>query len=352
MHAGLTEDDGQSVVAFCATSFLTLMVVIFGYLSDSLDNELMSDLDRDIIQRCREKFRGNAEPVDPCLDTRCRSIRKDASCRFIMTLSDQQLVTGLAILTSSVSIQGKLTGYEFSMTCGLALMAFTTHIATLSAVRTDFKPRDLISNIRIIAMTATVILLVYALPINLIAWFELPVQCALEGYHDFPDHLSLAANIAFFLLIIRIYYTQIQRVYFDHRTSVYVAYWLKKGFRWRGDGDTGSPGHMHVDEYEPARCRAELQRIQELQSRPIMRWILTGRFRYRSDGSFLQHLPNIVFSFATGLSLIIYTRTDTDVELNEDASDMGFGQMMALLLLALQVLGGAEAYRGMLSETT
>ena len=92
-----------------------------------------------------------------------------------MTLSDQQLVTGLAILTSSVSIQGKLTGYEFSMTCGLALMAFTTHIATLSAVRTDFKRHDLISNIRILAMTATVILLVYALPINLIAWFELPV---------------------------------------------------------------------------------------------------------------------------------------------------------------------------------
>lgn len=309
----------------------------------------MSDLDREIIQRCRRRFKREPEPVDPRLAAQNRRLRKEAVGRFIMTLSDQQLVTGLAIMTSSVSIPGKITGYEFSMTCGLALLAFTTHVATLSAVRPDFKSNDLVSNIRITAMTATVLLLVYALIINLIAWFPIPVQCAFEGEFYHPDPLTLAANIVFFLLILRIYYTPVQRIYFSHRTSVYAAHWFctRVGRPWRRpNGVTVNSRRTLVDEYEPWQCREELRVIQGARSWR-KRWLLSGIFRYRSDGSFLQRLPDIVFSFWTGLSLIIYTRSDTSVELNDDASEMGFGQMMALLLLGLQLLGAAEAYRSM-----
>ena len=65
-----------------------------------------------------------------------------------------------------------------------------------------------------------------------------------------------------------------------------------------------------------------------------MRWVLTGMFRYSSGGSFLQLIPDMVFSFWAGLAIIILSRTGTYTELNETASEMGFGQMMALLLIA------------------
>ena len=86
--------------------------------------------------------------------------------------------------------------------------------------------------------------------------------------------------------------------------------------------------------------------IRDTQSRPV-RWLRSGIFKYRSDGSFLHCLPNLVLSFGTGLSIIIYTRSDDSMELDEDASEIGVGQMMALLLLGLQLLGAAEAYRSM-----
>lgn len=87
----------QSIIAFCFTAFLAILTDIFGYLSDSLDDALMSDLDRHIIQWVQiqlAKSIKNPEPVESRLAEQKRIARKEAIGRFIIMLSDQQLVTG------------------------------------------------------------------------------------------------------------------------------------------------------------------------------------------------------------------------------------------------------------------
>jgi len=58
---------------------------------------------------------------------------KQAVSRFILALSDQQLVTGLAILVSGVARQRNLIAWEFYMVLSLAWSSTTSHLATLDA---------------------------------------------------------------------------------------------------------------------------------------------------------------------------------------------------------------------------
>lgn len=312
----------------------------------------MSDLDRDIIQwfQTKSKSRKPSEPVEPELAKKRKRVRTEAIGRFIMTLSDQQLVTGIGILTSSISNQAKLTGYEFSMTCGLALLSFTTTVTTLSALRAEFIHRDPIANIRIMSMTVMLVMLVYALSLNMFAYTDIPVQCVFEGVYEPLDGLTLAGNIIYLVLIIRIYYNLIMFIYFRQSASIHIAHWLRTAFEWRMKGtllpeSPGSLGYMYLNEYKSAEDREELQRIQKYRS-PMIRELLFGEFRYRPDGSFLMLIPEILFSLSTGLSSTTTTRISTTAVLAKDASDMGFGQMMALLLLGSQLLSAAETYRG------
>lgn len=310
----------------------------------------MSDLDRHIIQWVQmqlAKIIKTPEPVEPRLAEQKRIARKEAIGRFIIMLSDHQLVTGLAVMISSAANQASLTGYEFSTTSGLPFLSFTTHVATLSAMRTDFFPRDPIGNLRIISMTAMVILLIYSLSVGMFTQLDIPVQNVFEGKYRHASRLNTLGNAALFILTLRIYYYPIHRIYFKEHVPVYVAHWLKSVSNWQTDRSErlGISSCLHIDEYKSARRREQLQRIRECRSL-LLQWLLTGLYRYRSDEGFLIHIPDVAFTISTGLAIIIYTRRKSVVNLPDGASNMGFGQMMALLLSGLQFLAGAEIYRG------
>ena len=252
-------------------------------------------------------------------------------------------------MISCISNLHEITGYEFSMVCGLVLMAYTTHIATLSAAITEFRRNDIISNIRIIAMTATVLLLACALMADLLTLLPVPVQCVFKGYISSPSSLSLTVNIVYILFILRIYYSYVQPIYFDHPMSVHIAHWLntRVGRPWRQPNRAmRTSSHMRVDEYESAQWREALQKIRRSRWRRYQ-WILVGTFRYSFDSSFLPRLPDIVFGFGSGLALISSARSRVPGLVHDEVSEMGFGQIMALVLLTLQFLVVAETYRGM-----
>src|ERR1700734_1263414 len=61
--------------------------------------------------------------------------------RFILGLSDQQLVTGLAILITGYYLHCKISYYHFNLVINLAWFSSTTHLATLLALKEYFKKR-------------------------------------------------------------------------------------------------------------------------------------------------------------------------------------------------------------------
>ncbi len=93
--------------------------------------------------------------------------RKQVVTQFILTLSDQQLVTGLAILVSGIANQSRLTLYEFSVMVGLALFSSTTHLVTLDALRIYLKTHSLIRHVRVVGIVAVLGLLFYAFVVTL-----------------------------------------------------------------------------------------------------------------------------------------------------------------------------------------
>ena len=106
--------------------------------------------------------------------------RQEVLTRFILTLSDQQLVTGLAILIGAVSNQRILSVYEFSVVLSLAWFSSTTHLATLDALREYFLEHKVVRSWRVGGMLSLLVLLSYCLVVVVFAQplgETVPVQC-------------------------------------------------------------------------------------------------------------------------------------------------------------------------------
>lgn len=78
----------QVLAAFASTGFITFGAIVLAYLTESLPESV-------------EK-------------------RTEAHRRFILMLSEQQVVTGLAIMIGTVANVCRLTNYEFEVVVGLA----------------------------------------------------------------------------------------------------------------------------------------------------------------------------------------------------------------------------------------
>lgn len=57
-------------------------------------------------------------------------------------------------------------------------------------------------------------------------------------------------------------------------------------------------------------------------------------------------MAGVAFSFSYGISQVIYYRFQYKIQLAPDANEFGFGQLMALFLLALPLLAVVELLCG------
>lgn len=128
----------QVLYAYLISALLAILSIVYGYLSDSLPESYLNETDRTVIhsfQSClpSERSVGRIRAVydktksfllfgrqsrPPRKLTRRQ--REEVLKRFILTLSDQQLATGLAILIAAVANQCTLTVWEFQLAFALA----------------------------------------------------------------------------------------------------------------------------------------------------------------------------------------------------------------------------------------
>jgi hypothetical protein len=189
-------------VAFFATAVVAVGAIFFGYLPESFPDSYYNDLDRFVIKACKKTKDSKAilwlfsgwhtikNRLKSCLGLKPATPPsslppepwQEAFSRFILTLSDQQLVTGLAILIGAVSNQQILSVYEFSVVLSLAWFSSTTHLATLDALREYFLEHKVVRNWRVGGMLSLLALLSYCLVTAMLAQTRLldptvPIQC-------------------------------------------------------------------------------------------------------------------------------------------------------------------------------
>ncbi|POS68939.1 hypothetical protein DHEL01_v212666 [Diaporthe helianthi] len=336
-----------ALAAFFTTAAITYFTVIVAYFTNTLDRDLINPFDAKVIEMTRKvlfRSKPKTQDLEPgghnAIASRSyhqadssRKARKDAISDFLVSLSDQQLVTGLAVLVAAVSGQQSLTGYDFSVATCLAWFSCTTHLATIDVLCVRFNRHRIIRHVRVAGLVCLMGLLSYAfIRTTSINSFRIPIDCPGNapslGYYAILSLLPLWID----------YFSAVRKIYLGPPTSFWDVTELKSS-RDKGSRNNGS-----------SRVENLTARKKEKQSNDILDLIGKSKEHSRSrlglfyyDGSFLETFPDMTYSFCFGITQVVVYRWDSP-ELSEESAEMGFGQITALLLLLLPFLAIGEAY--------
>ena len=183
-------DDLQVLVGFLATAYLTFIIVTVYYVVGYVPDEFVNSIDRGIIHTLWRKARSRpAKRWEPTL--------RNA----VLMFSDQQLVTGLALLISgSVQIRCGISSYHWQTIIYLAWFSSLTHLTTLTVLRQYFRDNPAPRIWRAVLMLVMVTMLGFALlPSGDYWWFHL-VQ---SGHHRYTTTALLPALCFFRRLVAR-----------------------------------------------------------------------------------------------------------------------------------------------------
>lgn len=345
----------------------------------------MTHFDRAIIKSARlhgqafKRLVGLRPPLEETLaqvELQPRSSAwKHAVSRFILSLSDQQLVTGLAILVAGVSNQKTLTFWEFRVALSLAWFSTTSHLATLDALRTYLESKPIIRHMRVFGMTVVLFLLLYVFILNLFPFFSsgkhetVLVQCV---FH--PEILPMVISIPVFeilvntiplLVVVFGYYVRISELYWGHWIPPFASKLLferkvplpLKNLEGQDPAGCTRPRFLVADLLEARQASARARRLGniaqtrlQISTDPSQRLnrlhLHTIGALLLGPGSFFSSLASIAFSLSYGIAQLVAFRWTGAPLLQEDAVSMGFGQIMAIFLLVLPPLAAIESYYG------
>ncbi len=150
------------------------------------------------------------EDDDKSRDARER--RSKGLGKFILALSDQQLVTGLAVLIAGFVSPCSMSIYHFNIIAALGWFSSTTHLSTLAVLRIYFIEHPRLRNWRVVAMLFVLMLLIIARVVTLASTLDnsLPVRCAFT--HGSSRDLGLLPGIFMFGIMIFLGTTYCNRI--------------------------------------------------------------------------------------------------------------------------------------------
>jgi hypothetical protein len=371
----------KALVAFLATALGTIGAVIFGYLSDSLPKSYLNDFDAAVIAAYQKMWFSTkfvpwlihtmrmlfhilrhpfgSEALQPRPDLP-REVREEALIRFMVVLSDQQLVTGLAILLGCVANQCTITGYEFSVVTSLAWFSSTTHLATLDVLRDYFRAHTVLRNWRIFGMVALLLILAYTVVVGALIqlnYQSTPIQCFFSsapvagGSLDPLDPFSWAMTILTIGTLFFLYANRIRYLY-GNRNEVYWRLWKVRARNyhyWRpcsqvlaGVDEVEEAFNEAISVYQSSSRLDYLQKLHETHTwtRPL----LLAWYLYKN--SFLSSTSELAFSVSYGISQLVDNRWIYSPPLSTGSTSMGFGQITPIFLLILPLFAAAEIYYG------
>ena len=141
------------LVGFLATAYLTFIIVNVYYLNGYVPDEFLNSIDRGIINTLWRKAR-----------SRPAKIWEPTFRNAVLMFSDQQLVTGLALLTSGYAqLRCGISSYHWQMIIYLAWFSSLTHLTTLTVLRQYFRDNPAPRLWRAVLMLVMVTMLGFAL---------------------------------------------------------------------------------------------------------------------------------------------------------------------------------------------
>lgn len=360
-----------------------MIVVLYGYFSDSFPEWYLNDMDRTVIEyfQTRPKWLHSIfsifntvwvatqkswqyvwrKPTNNASTAISKKEREEAVTRFILALSDQQLATGLAVLIAAMANRCTLTEYDFNMAFSLAWFSATTHLATLDCLTDYFQKHATVWKWRALGMAGIAALLIYGMVHNYRTWyydFSLPVSCR-DPYADigteYVDDVVKAASVLVSVFLVLHYCRRILWTYEklsgrsgkDNKFQRIIFGLTTRGFRKQHQATSDEMNLLL--QYAVAEATAIELRLGLERTRNRSKLKRSANALKRAlniyNRSFISRSPPLIFMISFGLSQVICSRWFIDDEVIIESS-MGFGQITPLFLLVLPLLAGAEIYYG------
>ncbi|KAK8129272.1 hypothetical protein PG999_001652 [Apiospora kogelbergensis] len=322
------------VAAFLVSAYLVLAMLLVAYWLAVLPKDLVRRVDRQLF------FVRRTEP-----DERWRRIFEE----IVLMFSDQQLLTGLGVLIAGYIqvLNASLSAYHWNSVVYLAWLSSTVHLMSLSVLRERLKRSKVSLAIRLCAILLVFVLLVAALWPT--AMFPenptMPVRCLWKARAYSTSEVSYFINTSVsYITLVGTFVWKLSQ--FSGRSREWIRYW----------------GRASVE------CALEKAARQLLQTKHPTLWT---RASYRALTTlyivFVAHLE-LLESFMFTITLLTYTLVwgtlhlvirDKDTygshvannELDEAEKEMGFGQILPLLLLAQPALAALDTLKRTVAST-
>lgn len=150
------------------TSISAILTVLFAYTTYSIPTELTNEADQVLCSFFRDSFASVRKIfcIPGLAKTRDRHRRDDrtkAFTAFLLSGSDQILVSEFAILTAAIAGYRDITIYSVEIVIALGCMASTVHLLTLPLLTRNIKEGKFTKTLRVLVITAVTGMLVYLL---------------------------------------------------------------------------------------------------------------------------------------------------------------------------------------------
>ena len=143
----------QVLINFVATGYLTFLLVLAYYILGFVDVQYLNSIDQSFLRHVWRFTKAGST-------TRQASILR----KTVLMYSDQQLVTGIALLVSGFSqLRYGLASYHWQILVYLVWFSSLTHLTTLTVLRQYFRNNSAFRSCRAVVMLVTVIMLGVAL---------------------------------------------------------------------------------------------------------------------------------------------------------------------------------------------
>lgn len=342
------------------------MLIIYAYLKHCLPSDVLTWADLGFLQnwhlckKCRKRFTAIVESRNPDPDTFCKHTnlyrdtrRRKALGAFLLTLSDQQLVVGPAVIIGALAQRCRLGCYEFQMVRNLAMLASVAHLSTLIALRDYLIANTVVRDIRVVGMLVNLCLLVFTFIIAEASGLvdsSARIQCVMNDlsiFVSYPASFSIAL-IWTFLLIGQYFSGIIDPYTFEYNET--LLRWLccdpkKKPSLTKSEFEEWYERKIKESVYHPeSDARREYYWLRTVDSDcRFPRWYTFVAVLYDYILSFLVNPETLLLSCSYGVAQIIGTKiAPPDITNNTNAID--FGQVVPLCLLVIPVLAGLQAY--------
>jgi hypothetical protein len=138
------------IVAFVISSLLAFVSIVVGYFTMSIPTYLLNDVDVILIGRVRAILR--LKKVVNTMDDASDPLRVEGLQSFMLAMSDQQLVSGVALLIAGYAKRSDITTYSMDVIAALAFLSTSVHLSTLPLVRFLLRDHSISLGIRVVFM--------------------------------------------------------------------------------------------------------------------------------------------------------------------------------------------------------